>query len=287
MQGLHGRVTKLACDTGPGVVSANEPPHSQGQPQHSTLAAVVGSQHLAAYDEVETYDAIFSFHTAAVQQHVWFSVSRLKISRDAADENQEKYLDAQAEEWYRSLKSASFWSTLMTKIVEHFPLTAIEKEFRSSIIFGTRWLEEKVAYKSTTMERGDLIQAPSDTFSDTYASGATAPHLKEVVATEMATDEPKTRPVVWAGQLFIKRAGWRTETMTATSNDTVAALKARMRLPVERLVWGRYELCEDDKTLGSYGVPKEVRPHQSSLPQAPHCRCDRATLNPVSGTRRR
>ena len=76
---------------------------------------------------------------------------------------------------------------------------------------------------------GKAANIPSDTFSDTYASGATAPHLKEVLATEMATDEPKTRPVVWAGQLFIKGAGWRTETMTATSNDTVAALKTRMQ----------------------------------------------------------
>ena len=90
--------------------------------------------------------------------------------------------------------------------------------------------------------------------------GTTAPHLKEV-----ATDEPETRADGWAGQLFIQRAGGRTEIMTATSDDTIRALKAQMRLPGERLVWGRRELCQDDRTLGSYGVPKEVRPHQSPL----------------------
>ena len=84
----------------------------------------------------------------------------------------------------------------------------------------------------------------------------------------MATDEPKTRADGWAGQLFIQLAGWRTETMSVTSDDTVAAVKARVRLPGERLVWGRHELVEEDRTLGSYGVPKEVRSHQPPVSQA-------------------
>lgn len=161
--------------------------------------------------------------------------------------------------------STSFWSTLMAKIVDNLPHTGTDKELRYSIIFGTRWLEEGVRHKSIAIQRGDLVKNRSDACTNTTAFGATAQRPKEAEATDKPTE---TRAVGWAGQLFIKRAG-RTETMTATSDDTIRALKAQMRLPGERLVWGRQELCQDDRTLGSYGVPKEVRPHQSPLSHAP------------------
>jgi len=61
----------------------------------------------------------------------------------------------------------------------------------------------------------------------------------------------------WAGQIFIKRTGRRTFVLNVTSDDTVASVKARLKWRNSRLVHLPQELCDDTRSLGSYGVRKE------------------------------
>jgi len=61
----------------------------------------------------------------------------------------------------------------------------------------------------------------------------------------------------WAGQIFIQRAGRRTFVLNVTSDDTVASVKARLKWRDSRLIKSPLELCDDTRSLGSYGVRKE------------------------------
>jgi len=275
------------CGTGPGAVFANGTSFSQGQLNRNTLAPHDLYRDLQAErDGLETYDE--SFQTDFFHQHLRFSVQKVKISADAAGEYQDKYDSARSEEWYRSLMNARFWSTLTAKIVEKSTLIAKETELMYSTIFGTWWLEDQVGYKSGgRLQRSDPIQTPIDTSfkkphiqatSNTNASGATAPHPKEVVA----TDKTKTEAIGWAGQLFIKRAGWPLAWKPHPRHERCYGV-------VGCRGHGGRELCENDRTLGSYDVPKEVRPLAPvpPFPSPPLFLRNRVTLNSVSGARRR
>jgi len=61
----------------------------------------------------------------------------------------------------------------------------------------------------------------------------------------------------WAGQIFIQRAGRRTFVLNVTSDDTVASVKARLKWRDSRLIKSPLELCDDTRSLGSYGIRKE------------------------------
>jgi hypothetical protein len=79
--------------------------------------------------------------------------------------------------------------------------------------------------------------------------------MKEGPSAEHATQVAPSCPQ-WAGQIFIKRAGWRTFALNVTSNDTVASVKARLKWRDSRLVHSPRELWDDARSLGSYGVCK-------------------------------
>ena len=64
-------------------------------------------------------------------------------------------------------------------------------------------------------------------------------------------------PSKWAGQIFVKRAGFRTTVLEVTSDDSVASVKARFKWFNARLLRHSRELWDDTRSLGSYGVRKE------------------------------
>ena len=81
----------------------------------------------------------------------------------------------------------------------------------------------------------------------------------EAAVSGVAATENQVEPSSpqWAGQIFIKRTGRRTFVLNVTSDDTVASVKARLKWRNSRLVHLPQELCDDTRSLGSYGVRKE------------------------------
>ena len=64
-------------------------------------------------------------------------------------------------------------------------------------------------------------------------------------------------PITWEGQIFVKRAGFRTAVLEVTSDASVASVKARFQWFNARLLRHSRELWDDTRSLGSYGVRKE------------------------------
>jgi len=64
-------------------------------------------------------------------------------------------------------------------------------------------------------------------------------------------------PIKWEGQIFVKRAGFRTAVLEVTSDASVASVKARFQWFNARLLRHSRELWDDTRSLGSYGVRKE------------------------------
>ena len=58
-------------------------------------------------------------------------------------------------------------------------------------------------------------------------------------------------PSKWEGQIFVKRAGFRTTVLEVTSDDSVASVKARFKWCNARLLRHSRELWDDTRSLGS------------------------------------
>ena len=97
---------------------------------------------------------------------------------------------------------------------------------------------------------------PAGSFvSSTRGMGASSGGMFDAVVATVTQVAPSCPQ--WAGQIFIQRAGRRTFVLNVTSDDTVASLKARLKWTDSRLIKSPLELCDDTRSLGSYGVRKE------------------------------
>ena len=64
-------------------------------------------------------------------------------------------------------------------------------------------------------------------------------------------------PSKWEGQIFVKRAGFRTTALDVTSEDSVGSVKARFKWLNARLLRYSRDLWDDARSLGSHGVRKQ------------------------------